>query len=234
MALLSLRLFCVAHVLQSGRLFVQYALSGKSVRVQEAKGILYCYKFTPSNATGTVLIEELSRGKLHRHVTMTSLTRDQLLVLATPRPEPAATAPVTRPVPRSRQRPTSDAAASAPSSSPSRKRRSVEANADYQDLFSEMDLDPDLEHLVPEVLPAGVSDHELELYGAPYDVPHENASSQFEQIIPQSPDTDEFASILESELLDDTDPAQLMHQHGSRLSLQLLLFSFLRLTRTYV
>ena len=199
--------------------------------MQEAKGILHCYKFTP-NATGTVRIEELSRGKLHRHVTMTSLTRDQLLVVPditrAPAMAPASTpAPGTRASPRSssRQRPTSDAAASGPgapsSSSPSRSRRSVEAeaNAEYLDLLPELSLEPDLvPDSAPDVLPAGASDHELELDGAPYDVdvPHENASSQFEQIIPQSPVTDEFASILESELLDDTDPAQLMHQHGPR------------------
>ena len=155
--------------------------------MQETKGILYCYTFTPSNVTGTVRIEEVSRGKLHRHVSMTGLTRDQLLVAPDAPRGPALTpAPAARASSRSRQRPTPEAGAKGPgapsssSSSPSRRRRSVEAtNADYWDLMPEFDLEPDLLiDSVPEVLPAGASDHELELDGgAPYEVPHENSSS---------------------------------------------------------
>lgn len=74
----------------------------------------------------------------------------------------------------------------------------------------------------PEIFPENPDDifdtsvPELELDPSQ---PQSNASSQsqYDHIIQQSPDTDEFASLYENERLDDIDPSNHMHQHGLHL-----------------
>lgn len=198
--------------------------------MQEAKGILHCYKFTPLNATGGVRIAEVGRGKLHRYVSLTSpsSTRDQFI------PTVANGSRVSL---RSRSRPASASAPSgrdAVSSSRSRKRRSPDASAELDLEYSEYSQSSTSDNDEPRwspLVPAGTSDQDdLFVVSADELLEPVRPEGQAEHIIQQSSDTDEFASIYESELLDDADPAQLVHQHGSQLHLLRLASPRSRLT----